>query len=148
MGEQLEAAVPASVPVVPRAGRGLVRPLDRFRGPAAAVVALLEREAFLVVLFAVYLVGLTYNLPSQVASDTWMTLTYGREIVQHGLPSHDALTVWAHGRTWTDQQWLGQLLFYGAYVLGGIRPALAIHVTALPGSLALAIVAPRRHGGS
>src|SRR5919197_1574257 len=148
MGEQLEAAVPASVPVAPRAGRGLVRPLDRFRGPAAAVVALLEREAFLVVLFAVYLVGLTYNLPSQVASDTWMTLTYGREIVQHGLPSHDALTVFAHGRTWVDQQWLGQLAYYGACVLGGMRATLALNAFALASAMGLAFVAARRRGGS
>src|SRR5436853_2083825 len=113
MGEQLEATMPASVPVAPRAGRGFARPLDRFRHPAlAAVVAWLEREAFLVVLLGIYLVGLGYDLPRQVVSDTWMTLTYGREVVQHGLPSHDALTVMAHGRTWVDQQWLGQLAYY------------------------------------
>src|SRR5207237_82828 len=92
----------------------------------ARAAAVLEREAFLVVLLAIYVVGLTWNVPSQIASDTWMTLAYGREVVQHGLPSHDTLTVWAHGRTWTDQQWLGQLLFYGAYVLGGIRAWLAL----------------------
>src|SRR5919198_2543987 len=148
MGEQLEAAVPASVPVAPRAGRGLVRPLDRFRGPAAALVAWLEREAFLVVLFGVYLVGLTYNLPSQVVSDTWMTLTYGREVVQHGLPSHDALTVFAHGRTWIDQQWLGQLAYYGAFVLGGMRATLALNAFALASAMGLAFVAARRRGGS
>jgi hypothetical protein len=149
MGERLEAAVPASVPVAPRAGRGLARPLDRFSHPAlAAVLAWLEREAFLVVLFGIYLVGLTYNLPSQVASDTWMTLTYGREVVHHGLPSHDALTVFAHGRTWVDQQWLGQLAYYGAFVLGGIRAALALNALALASAVGLAFVAARRRGGS
>ena len=30
-----------------------------------------------------------------------------------GLPHHDTLTVWSHGQPWVDQQWLGQLLFYG-----------------------------------
>jgi hypothetical protein len=148
MGEQLEAAVPASVPVAPRAGRSFARPLDRFRAPVAAVVAWLEREAFLVVLFAIYLVVLTFDLSSQVASDTWMTLTYGREVVRHGLPSHDALTVLAHGRTWIDQQWLGQLAYYGVYVLGGIRAALALNAFALASAVALAFVAARRLGGS
>ena len=148
MGEQLEAVMPPSVPVAPGPAAGY-RPWDRIvPAPVARAAAVLEREAFLVVLLAIYVVGLTWNVPSQIASDTWMTLAYGREVVQHGLPSHDALTVWAHGRTWTDQQWLGQLLFYGAYVVGGIRAALALHVTALAGSIALAIVAARRHGGS
>jgi hypothetical protein len=149
MGEQLEATVPVSVPVAPRAGRGLARPLDRFRHPAlAAVVAWLEREAFLVVLLGIYLVGMGYDLPRQVVSDTWMTLAYGREVVQHGLPSHDALTVMAHGRTWVDQQWLGQLAYYGAFVLGGIRAVLALNAFALASAAALAFVAARRLGGS
>jgi hypothetical protein len=148
MGERLEAVIPPSVPIAPGPAVGY-RPWGRLvPARVARAAAVLEREAFLVVLLAIYVVGLTWNVPSQIASDTWMTLAYGREVVQHGLPSHDTLTVWAHGRTWTDQQWLGQLLFYGAYVLGGIRAALAIHVTALAASVALAIVAARRHGGS
>jgi hypothetical protein len=77
-----------------------------------------------------------------------MTLAYGREIVQHGLPSYDVLTVWAHGRDWVDQQWLGQLIVYGAYVLGGMRAAVALHVFTLAGAMSLALVAARRLGGS
>ena len=52
------------------------------RLPVGRLAAWFEREMFLVVLFAVYLVGLTWHLPAQIASDTWMTLAYGREIVQ------------------------------------------------------------------
>jgi hypothetical protein len=77
-----------------------------------------------------------------------MTFAYGREVVQHGLPSHDVLTVWAHGRTWVDQPWLGQLAFYGAFAIGGIRAAFALHAVALAVSIGLAIVAARRLGGS
>src|SRR5438067_1905161 len=113
MREQLEATVTAPVPVAPRSGLASDRAHELWRSRGGSVAAFFEREAFLVVLFAIYLVGLTWNLPGQIASDTWMTLAYGREVAQHGLPSHDALTVWAHGRTWIDQQWLGQLAFYG-----------------------------------
>src|SRR5438128_12624095 len=143
MGEQLEAVMPPPVPA--GAGTaGAYRPSgELLRARLAGLAATLEREAFLVVLLAIYVVGLTWNIPSQIASDTWMTFAYGREVVQHGLPSHDALTVWAHGRTWTDQQWLGQLILYGAYVVGGIRAALALHVLALAGSIGLAPVGAR-----
>lgn len=148
MGEQLEAAVPTPVPVAPESAVGYPRPGETLRSGLARAVGLVEREAFLVVLFSIYVVGLTWDVPSQIASDTWMTLAYGREVVHHGLPSHDALTVWAHGRTWVDQQWLGQLTLYGAFVLGGIRAAFALHAAALAASVGLAILAARRLGGS
>src|SRR5436309_3349788 len=147
MGKSLEAAATAPV----RGALGLRRG-DDFRlsweGRLGALAARLEHEAFIIVLFCIYLVGITQSMPGQIASDTWMTLAYGREVAQHGLPSHDALTVWAHGRTWIDQQWLGQLAFYGVFVLGGIRAAFALHVLCLAGALGLALVAARRHGGS
>jgi hypothetical protein len=37
----------------------------------------------------------------------------GREVAQHGLPHHDSLTLWTLGARWIDQQWLGQLFYYG-----------------------------------
>jgi hypothetical protein len=147
VGEHLDAAVSTHAPV------GRAPGLDysgaaAARARIAAVVDRLGREAFLVVLFAIYVIGLTWNLPSHVASDTWMTFAFGHEIVHNGLPHHDALTVWAHGRTWVDQQWLGQLIFYGAYVLGGVRGAMVLQTMFLAAATALAIVAARRHGGS
>ncbi|TML57064.1 MAG: hypothetical protein E6G22_16145, partial [Actinobacteria bacterium] len=148
MAEQLDAVVSAPVPVAPGTAIGFPRGGASVRARAVAVADLLGREAFLVVLFAIYVVGLTWNLPSHIASDTWMTFAYGSEVVHHGLPHHDVLTVWAHGRTWIDQQWLGQLVFYGAYALAGIRGAIAVQTVCLTAAMALAIVAARRHGGS
>jgi hypothetical protein len=43
----------------------------------------------------------------------------GREVVESGLPSTDELTVYGLGSTWTDQQWLAQVVAYGTYSLGG-----------------------------
>ena len=82
-------------------------------------------------LFSIYLIGITHSLPGQVASDTWMTLAYSRDVLHHGLPSHDTLTIWAHGRPWVDQQWLGQLAYYGAFALGGIRALLFLNAFGL-----------------
>jgi hypothetical protein len=108
----------------------------------------LEKEALLVVLFSIYLIGITHSLRGQVETDTWMTLAYGREVLQHGLPSHDTLTIWAHGRPWVDQQWLGQLAYYGAFALGGIRALLFLNAFGLAAGMGIALVAARRLGGS
>src|SRR5438876_2267287 len=144
MGKGLEAAAPASARVAP----GLAR--DRVRGVweqrFGALSARLEHEAFLIVLFAIYLVGITRSMPGQIASDTWMTLVYGREVAHHGLPHHDTLTIWAHGRTWVDQQWLGQLMYYGLYAIGGIRAVLALNALGLAAGTGVAVVAARRLG--
>ena len=146
MGKFLEAAAAAPARVAPRDGRADLRRAwqDRF----GAVTARFEHEAFLIVLFAIYLVGVTRSMPTQIASDTWMTLAYGREVVHHGLPSHDTLTIWAHGRTWVDQQWLGQIFYYWLYALGGIRAVLAVNALALAAGTGLAVLAARRRGGS
>jgi hypothetical protein len=148
VGEHLDAAVSTHVPVARAPELDYGHGLAAARARAGAVADWFGREAFLVVLFAIYVVGLTWNLPSHVASDTWMTFAFGREVVQNGLPHHDVLTVWAHGQTWIDQQWLGQLVFYGAYAFGGVRGAMALQTLFLAAAMALAIVAARRHGGS
>ena len=57
--------------------------------------------------------------PDTVVGDTWMSLVSGREIVDHGLPHVDHLTIYGAGKTWTDQQWLAHLVLYGSERLGG-----------------------------
>ena len=47
------------------------------------------------------------------------SLVSGREIIDHGLPHVDHLTVYGGGKTWTDQQWLAHLVLYGSERLGG-----------------------------
>jgi hypothetical protein len=81
-----------------------------------------------------------------VSVDSWLALVAGRLIATRGLPSHDTLTVFAHGRRWVDQQWLAQVAFYELERLGGIRLAVLIHVLLLAGSLAAAIVIARLRG--
>src|SRR5919201_661697 len=146
MGKSLEAAAAAPARVAPRFGRGELRRI--WEGRLGVLAARLEHEAFLIVLFAIYVVGITRSMPGQIQSDTWMTLAYGREVAQHGLPSHDTLTIWAHGRTWVDQQWLGQLVYYGLFSFGGMAAVLAVNALALAAGTGLAVVAARVRGGS
>ena len=99
-------------------------------------------------LVAFWLGLLIVALPQELVQDSWLTLVSGREIVQHGLPATDQLTVWTHGARWVDQQWLAQLAFYGLYALGGVRAAMLAHVAALTAMLGVGVVAARRLGAS
>jgi hypothetical protein len=123
------AAAPTSAP----AGRLHVRGLE-----------LLEREAGVVGLFALYVVVVLAALSQTLVQDSWLTLVSGREIAQHGLPSTDTLTVWSHGKPWVDQQWLAQIAFYGLDRLGGIKLVLLTHAFLLGSAFAAALAVARR----
>jgi hypothetical protein len=105
---------------------------------------LLEREAGLVALFALYVVVVLAALPQTLVQDSWLTLVSGREIAQHGLPSTDTLTVWSHGKPWVDQQWLAQIVFYGLDRLGGVKLVLLAHGLLLASAFAAALAVARR----
>lgn len=105
-------------------------------------------EAVLFPVVGLYLLTLAGALPRELLSDSWLVIVAGREVVQNGFPSHDTLTIWTQGREWVDQQWLGQVLFYGLYSLGGIKLAALGHVAAAGSAFVLAIVFARRRGGS
>jgi hypothetical protein len=71
-------------------------------------------------------------------------------VAEHGLPlpSHDTLTIWAHGRTWVDQQWLAQYVLYELERLGGLQLVLLVHAALVTAGLGGAAVLARRLGGS
>ena len=77
-----------------------------------------------------------------------MTLVSGREILQHGLPHHDPLTVLGQGRTWVDQQWGAQVLLYGADRSGGLRLVTILTTAAIISAFAIAAAAARASGAS
>jgi hypothetical protein len=84
----------------------------------------------------------------ELIGDTWLMLVAGREVAQHGLPHHDALFLWTNGRPWVDQQWLAQLFYYGAHVLGGVRLVLIVNTVFVVGAGATAFVFARLRGAS
>jgi hypothetical protein len=114
----------------------------------ARVSDLLEENGTLVVVLGAFAIALLASLRGGLAADGWMALVSGREIVAHGLPSHETLTVWAAGRRWVDQQWLAQLLLYGLWRIGGLKLALLAHAALSLGALAGAAALARRLGGS
>jgi hypothetical protein len=135
-------------PIVDRVGVASARPARTAPGSLERVFAWASQEALLFPVVALFVIALVGNLPRELFQDGWLVILGGREIVQHGLPSHDTLAIWTDGRAWVDQQWLGQLVFYGLYALGGIKLALAAHAAAVAGAFTLAIVVARRGGAS
>jgi hypothetical protein len=118
--------------------------------PAAGgrVAALLEENGLLVIVLGAFAIVLVLSLHKQLVVDGWMALVSGRWIVQHGLPSRDTLTVFAHGHRWIDQQWLAQLGLYGLWRLGGIKLALLVHALLVTSALAGAALIARSHGAT
>ncbi len=52
------------------------------------------------------------------------------------------------GRTWTDQQWLAQVVFYAAHELAGMRAAILLGIALVLGALGLAFATARTGGAS
>jgi hypothetical protein len=111
-------------------------------------VELLEREWLLVLLGATVVATNAVACRWWLSSDGWYSIVYGREIVRHGLPHHDTLTLLGSGRAWLDQQWLAHVALYAVAALGG--PKLACLVTSFLFSAAFlaAVVHSRRRGAS
>jgi hypothetical protein len=106
-----------------------------------------EEEYILVVLLAGF--GLIFLLifpPALVVNDSWLNLMAGREVVENGLPSRDEITVYGLGATWTDQQWLAQILMYGVYSLGGFALLSITAATFVVAAFSLAAAAARQLG--
>jgi hypothetical protein len=115
---------------------------------SARVALLLEENGTLVLVLAAFAIVMLAALKDGLVVDGWMALVLGREIAQHGLPSHDALAVMTDGARWIDQQWLAQLGLYGLSNLGGVKLALLVHTALVVGALVGAAVLARRLGAS
>ena len=133
-------------PIVDRVGGVSTRQVRR--RPLERAFAWGAKDALLFPVVALFFIALAGNLPRELFQDSWLVILGGREVVQHGLPSHDTLAIWTQGREWVDQQWLAQLLFYGLYALGGIKLALSAHVLSAAAAFILALVVARRRGAS
>jgi hypothetical protein len=137
--------VPATVPLAElsrtRSGQ---RPVAR----AFALKAALEREWLCAVALCWFISILFVLGPRLFTQDSWLTLVAGREVAHDGFPRTDTLAVLTRGRDWVDQQWLGQLIYYGAESLWGLRLVFVLQIVALAGAMGAALFAARRHGGS
>jgi hypothetical protein len=112
------------------------------------VVSSLEANGLVVAAVAVVALLVLVLVRAELIGDTWMMLVSGREVAQHGLPHHDTLFLWTHGRPWVDQQWLAQLAYYRLHVAGGVRLVLIANTCFVVGAAAIAFTFARRRGAS
>lgn len=112
------------------------------------VAALLDKDGLLVIVLGAFAIVFVLSLHRQLVVDGWMAIVSGRWIVQHGLPTHDALTVFAHGHRWIDQQWLAQLALYGLWRVGGVKLALFVHAMLVTSGLVGAALFARTRGAT
>jgi len=97
-----------------------------------------QDELLIFMVFAAAMV-LVCLLPPQ--SDTFFHLRAGQTIWQSRAPvTTDPFSYTFHGRAWLNHEWLSQLLFYGAFALGG--PPLLTFVCGL--SIIIAVLASWR----
>jgi hypothetical protein len=124
------------------------QPVSDF-GRTPALLRVLETSPFPILLVSlVGIVLLSVFGPSLVVGDTWLTLMAGREVVEHGLPSTETITILGQGATWTDQQWLAQVVFYAAHGLAGMRAVVLLDVLLVLLALGLATATARTSGAS
>jgi hypothetical protein len=140
MVEHIEQGVRA--PAGPRAQR------QSFRRTARAAWAWSLEHVLLFPIVALFLGTIVAALPRQLVSDSWFAIFGGHEVIRHGFPGTDHLTLWTQGHEWVDQQWLGQVALYGLYAAGGVKLALLGHAAAVGAAFLLAIVFARWRGAS
>jgi hypothetical protein len=111
--------------------------------------AWIEQNGLVVILLGaaacVLLLGVA---PYLFGGDLWLNLVSGREIVDHGLPRVDRLTVFAQGQEWIDQQWLANLVFYGLERVGGLTLISLVGAAFVVVSFTIACAAARWRGAS
>jgi len=134
--------IPDGVVVAP--GLGVEAATSRLK----RVTAWALPEALLFPVIALFVIAIVSALPDELQSDSWFAIFGGHEIAQHGFHLRDGLTIWTQGQQWVDQQWLGQLFFYGLYAAGGVKLALLGHALAASLAFGGAIVFARRRGAS
>jgi hypothetical protein len=119
-------------------------PAKRARRLARFAVA----NPFLVVLASLIAVVIGLLSPALLVGDSWMTLVAGREVAQNGMPDRETLTILAAGADWIDQQWLGQLVVYGAQRAGGLAGLGVLAGIVIAGTYASSMAAARLLGAS
>jgi hypothetical protein len=110
------------------------------------LVGWLESHALFIAAVAAVVVLSLAAIPAHLSQDGWLALVAGRIIAHSGIPSHDYLTVMAHGVVWHDQQWLAQLFMYELDKLGGLQLLTVLYVLITGAGFAMAIAAARGLG--
>jgi hypothetical protein len=128
----------------------VIESVARSAGLPAELGALvwLRRNALACIAGSLYACAVFVGGAQEFEQDSWLSLSGGKDIAQHGLPWHDRLTSLTYGAHWVDQQWLGKLFLYSVTVLGGLSLVFVVHVAFVLAGFAGAMVLARLRGAS
>jgi hypothetical protein len=115
---------------------------------AVRVWRFLADESLLVLCTSIFAIAFVLRLSGQVNQDAWLAVTGGRSVVEHGLPHHEAWTIWGAGRAFVDQQWLAQAVLYVVHAAGGWGLVAGVHAMLTLAAISFALVVARRRGAS
>jgi len=114
----------------------------------ARIIGVAERNPFPIALTCLLVSLLALASYGLLVADSWMSLVAGREIIQHGLPHRETLTVIPAGREWIDQQWLAQVALYGTHRAFGIGGVAILDVLLIGTAVGSAMAAARSLGAT
>ena len=115
---------------------------------AARPWRVLADESLLVLCTSIFAIAFVLRLSGQVNQDAWLAVTGGRSVVDHGLPHHEAWTIWGAGKAFVDQQWLAQAVLYVVHAAGGWGLVAGLHAVLTLAAISFALVVARRRGAS
>ncbi len=107
-------------------------------------VTRLSSRLFYLSLLLFFLVCASYYAIPLWDSDFWWHIASGREIVQNGLPSVDPFGVFpatdaVRNDTVLKGQWLGQVVLFRLFEVGGVNAVIAFRVLVLLGCIGLVV---------
>ncbi|MGH2914260.1 MAG: hypothetical protein ACRDMX_04655 [Solirubrobacteraceae bacterium] len=79
-------------------------------------------------------------------ADGYKALYDGRWIATHGIPHTDLLSAVHHGRRWVDGEWLGELIYYETWRLGGYPLAALLAGLSIASAYMILAALLRRRG--
>ena len=101
-----------------------------------------------ILLVALWACAVILRFESAVSGDTWFCLFFGRDILEHGLPHTNDVTVVAAGTWWIDAQWLAHVTWNRLFAAGGFPLCMVLEGFLEGLGLAIAAHAARNTGAS
>ncbi|MGC9328162.1 MAG: hypothetical protein ACP5I1_11050, partial [Candidatus Hinthialibacter sp.] len=129
-----------------------LRRIDESSLDSPAWIRLITSLMIILSLVGAFWAGL---FPIRFSNDPWWHLKTGQVVweyfQEHGFlsfPTYDMFTYTGESTPWVNHEWLSDLLFYGAFVLGGLQGAILLKALVLTLTIALLILYMVRNGVS
>jgi Flp pilus assembly protein TadD len=106
-----------------------------------------KQKGWLIAHLAVFITAVAFSVYPASDPDLYIMLASGRHLLETGqIPMTDLWSHTAAGNPWMNHSWLGSLLFYLAYLAGGISGVIVFKSLVISGATAAGLGAARLMG--